>query len=528
MSAGGTAAGGIGTGGRAGNAGAGAGGLETGGGAGNGGAPGMPTLCDANQHVQANACVACGAGTTNAAGDDASGANTTCDATLCGVNQHVQANACAACGAGATNAAGDDASGANTRCDDACTAAFDVTCAQFEEGYLKASNTGIDDQFGYPVSLSGDTLAVGAWGESSAATGVNGDQSSNAATYSGAVYVFTRSAGVWTQQAYLKASNTDSGDQFGYSVSLSGDTLAVGAWYEDSAATGRNGDQSSNAASQSGAVYVFTRSAGVWTQQAYLKASNTDSGDQFGYSVSLSGDTLAVGAWGESGAATGVNGDQSSNSAFLSGAVYVFTRSAGVWTQQAYLKASNTDSGDQFGWSVSLLGDTLAVGSPDESSAATGVNGDQSSNAGTYSGAVYVFTRSAGVWSQQVYLKASNTDNLDYFGSSVSLSANTLAVGSTGDDSAATGVNGDQNNAAAGSGAVYVFARNAGVWNQQAYLKASNTGSNDNFGYSVSLSGDTLAVGAPLESSAATGVNGDQSSNAASGSGAAYVQRIAP
>jgi acetyltransferase-like isoleucine patch superfamily enzyme len=414
----------------------------------------------------------------------------------------------------------------NNACDpvDPCAQAFGVTCAEFEWDYLKASNTDEDDMFGHSVALSGDTLAVGAIEESSNATGVNGDQSSNAAELSGAVYVFTRSGGVWSQQAYLKASNTDEDDEFGHSVALSGDTLAVGAYVEESAATGVNGDQSSNAVGTSGAVYVFTRSGVAWTQQAYLKASNTDEYDEFGRSVSLSGDTLAVGAADERSNATGVNGDQSSNSAPGSGAVYVFTRSGGAWSQQAYLKASNTDESDHFGGSVALSGDTLAVGARSEDSNATGVNGDETSNDAYRSGAVYVFTRSGGVWSQQAYLKASNTDSNDNFGQSVALSGDTLAVGARSEGSNATGVNGDEtSNTARRAGAVYVFTRSGVVWSQQAYLKASNTDGGDTFGQSVALSGDTLAVGVYQEDSNATGVNGDQSSNAAEDSGAVYV-----
>ena len=127
----------------------------------------------------------------------------------------------------------------------------------------------------------------------------------------------------FARQAYLKASNTGVGD-FGWSVSLSGDTLAVGAVNEASNATGVNGNQADNSASGSGAVYVFTRSGGTWSQQAYLKASNTEAGDAFGYSVSLSGDTLAVGAVNEASNATGVNGNQADNSASGFGAVYLF------------------------------------------------------------------------------------------------------------------------------------------------------------------------------------------------------------
>ena len=208
-----------------------------------------------------------------------------------------------------------------------------------QQGYLKASNTNANDQFGYLVAFSGDTLVVGAPQEGSNATGVNGDQANNSATNSGAVYVFTRTGGVWTQQAYLKASNTDAGDQFGVSVAISGDTLAVGAMFEASNATGVNGDQTDNSAPNAGAVYIFTRTGGVWTQQAYLKASNTDAGDNFGVTVALKDDTLAVAAYDEASNATGVNGNQADNSARGTGAVYVFTRTAGVWSQQAYIKA---------------------------------------------------------------------------------------------------------------------------------------------------------------------------------------------
>ncbi len=135
--------------------------------------------------------------------------------------------------------------------------------------------------------------------------------------------------------------------------------------------------------------------AGELTLDAYLKASNTNEDDWFGISVSLSADgsVLAVGAFRESSAATGINGDQSDNSATQSGAVYLFRRGAGTWTQEAYLKASNTNANDRFGGSLSLSADgsVLVVGVPDEDSATTGINGDQSDNSTTQSGAVYVY-----------------------------------------------------------------------------------------------------------------------------------------
>ena len=327
-----------------------------------------------------------------------------------------------------------------------------------QQGYLKASNTNADDVFGQNVALAGDTLVVGAYQERSSAVGVNGDQADNSQPNAGAVYVFTRTAGLWTQQAYLKASNTNAVDGFGYSVALSGDTLVVGAPWESSNATGVNGNQSDNSALYAGAVYVFTRTAGVWTQQAYLKASNTDAGDRFGQGLAIDGDTLVAGARFEASAASGVNGDQSDNSAPIAGAVYVFTRTAGAWAQQAYLKPSNAGANQNFGGSVAIAGDLVVVGARLEDSNATGINGDQGNSSAPDSGAVYLFTRSGGLWTQKDYLKATNSDAGDEFGVHVALSGTTLAVGALNEGSNATGVNGNQaDNSAPNSGAVYVF-----------------------------------------------------------------------
>ncbi len=385
-----------------------------------------------------------------------------------------------------------------------------------QQAYLKASNAGNADSFGVSIALSGDgnTLAVGAYHEDSNATGVNGDEVDNSAPDAGATYVFTRNAGIWSQQAYLKASNTDAGDVFGVSVTLSndGNTLVVGGYREDSTATGVGGNQTDNSAVDSGAAYVFTRSAGIWSQQAYLKASNTEGGDHFGSWIYLSGDglTLAVGARFEDSSATGVGGNQADNGTVDSGAVYVFARSGSVWSQEAYLKASNAGSGDLFGAMVTLSndGNTLAVGARQEDSNATGVGGNQANNSAVDSGAAYVFTRSAGTWSQQAYLKASNTGAGDWFGVRVVLSSDgdTLAVGAQNEESSAIGINGNQaNNSAPDAGAVYIFRRNSGVWNQETYLKASNTFTGDLFGDWIALSADgkTLAVGAQNENGGA-------------------------
>ena len=423
--------------------------------------------------------------------------------------------------------------------------------------YLKASNTDASDHFGcggenhghngQSVSLSADgrTLAVGAPHESSAATGVNGNQRDNSVFDAGAVYVFTRSGDSWIQQAYLKPSNPQSGAEFGHYVALSadGNTLAVSAYWEASGATGINGNQKDESIPQAGAVYVFVRAGSAWKQQAYVKASNTGEagtadtfgeGDQFGWSLALSGDgtTMAVGAITEDSGAAGINGNQRDNASPSAGAVYVFTRTGGAWGQQAYVKPSNLDAGDMFGYSVSLSADgsTLAVGSFDEDGSGRGINPDPDNrNAG--SGAVYVFTRGGATWSQQAYLKPANSEPQDSFGVHVALSDDgaTLLAGSLDEDCPAIGINprGCENdwNSDLSMGAAYVFVRAGTTWSQQAFLKASNTGANDWFGARVALSGDgnTAAVGAPFEDGGARGINGRQNDDSASQAGAVYV-----
>lgn len=310
---------------------------------------------------------------------------------------------------------------------------------------------------------------------------------------------------------YIKASNAGSGDQFGtYDIALSddGDTMAVGAAQESSAATSIGGDQTNDSATNAGAVYVFTRSDGAWSQQAYLKADNADAGDFFGRHVSLSdsGDTLVVGAPNEDSDATGINAADNNNSLFA-GAAYVFERASGNWAELAYLKASNTGYSDYFGASVAVSGDgkTIAVGAWQEDSAATSINGNASDDSARNAGAVYVFTETSAKWSPQAYIKASNIEAEDQFGSSIALSTSgdTMIVGAPGEDSSATDVGGNPSadSGADDAGAAYVFHRASGSWDQQAYLKASNTGADDRFGSSVAIAteGDDAAVGAPGE-----------------------------
>lgn len=415
-------------------------------------------------------------------------------------------------------------------------------------GRLVANNGDVGDAYGGVVVFSrdGSTLAVGVPAEASSATGINGNGADNSAAGSGAVYVYTRvpsSTSSWTLQAYIKASNTEAGDGFGSSIALSSDgsTLAVGAPGEDGATPGvGSGDPvtTNNAAPDTGALYVFTRSSGgtpTWTQQAYIKASSTGmrsfpSGPivslRLGASVALSGDGNIL--------AAGANGETNGSTPY--GAVYTFKRTDTQWQETAKLLSSPTIPGSGFGSKVVLseAGDVLAASAPEP-------NGNQPSTEEF----VEVFGwDGASQWVRQARLRASNPQSHNNFGYSMALAADgkTLAVGALNESSSSTGVNGDQTNpdigqcsryprpAACYSGAAYVFvvssASGTPTWSQQAYIKASNTYWASQFGTGVALShnGDTLVVGASAESVNDVGINPNQSAIGPSGGvGAVYL-----
>jgi len=416
-----------------------------------------------------------------------------------------------------------------------------VTWAQ--EAYLKAPNADASDNFGWSVAVSDDTVAVGAYGEASNQTTItNGATASadNNAPAAGAVYIFRRTGVTWTQEAYLKAPNTEAYDNFGWSVAVSGDTVAVGASFEDSDQTtitnGTNAN-ANNSAFSAGAVYIFKRTGVTWTQEAYLKAPNAGPDDAFGYSVAVSGDTVAVGAYQEaSNQTTIINGATASadNNAFAAGAVYIFRRTGVTWTQEAYLKAPNAETYDSFGISVAVSGDTVAVGAYREDSSQTTItNGATASanNSAYEAGTVYIFRRNTqGTWAQEAYLKAPNAETNDSFGYSVAVSSDTVAVGAYYEDSnqitITNGATASSDNNAANAGAVYIFRRTGVTWAQDAYLKAPNAEGVDQFGSSVAVSGDTVAVGAIGEASNQTTItNGATASanNSASLAGAVYI-----
>lgn len=400
-----------------------------------------------------------------------------------------------------------------------------------EVAYLKAPNADDKDEFGYAIALSGDgnTLAVSTINEASSATGIDGNQLDNLAPASGAIYLYVNSGSSWQSQAYIKSSNSNLVDSFGFSVSLDSDgtTLLVGAPGESSSAQSINGDETDNTGSLSGAAYVFELQNNQWAQTAYLKSTNSDKLDSFGYDVALSEDglTAVVGSPGEDSNATSVNGNEMDNSSDNSGAAYVFVHNGTTWTQDSYLKASNSDSEDQFGHSVDVNSDgtVIAIGAFNEASDSE-INGNESDNSASGAGAAYLFYKSQAGWQQEDYIKAVNSDASDHFGSDVQLSSNgkALVVGAPNEASSSQSLDGDvQLNDASTAGAVYLFTDVEGTWQQTEYIKSRNTDAGDGFGGAIAISGDgnTLIVGAKDEASDGSDFN----DNSSSGSGAAYI-----
>jgi hypothetical protein len=308
---------------------------------------------------------------------------------------------------------------------------------------LEAGDGATEDYFGAAVAISGNTAIVGA-----PRNDINGNADQ------GAAYIFVRSGRTWTQEDKLKAPTGAAGDFFGGSVAISGETAIVGAYFND---VGGNANQ--------GSVYIFTRSAGVWTQQDKVTAGDGAANDLFGFSVAIDGDTAIIGAHL---ADVGVNVNQ--------GAAYVFTRSGGeTWSQSQKLTAPNAAGGDLFGVSVAIDAETAVIGASGKTE-----RGDAAA------GAAYVFTLSGGTWTEQQKLLPDISAADNFFGAAVAVSGDTALIGSFGDD---IGANANQ-------GAAVVFVRSGSTWTKQEKLTAADGSAEDKFGMSVAIIGDTAVIGA--------------------------------
>ena len=382
-----------------------------------------------------------------------------------------------------------------------------------QQSKLTANDATEEDRFGCSVAISDDSIVIGAYQDD--------DNGSN----SGSAYVFTRNDSSWSQQAKLTAEDGAEDDYFGSFVAISGESLLVGAPFDDDEGSEsgsvhvfeRNGTSwaaqdklttdntnrsfvvvppvaisddlvvvgvrnDSDGGQFSGSAYVFTRADSTWSQQAKLTADDAVAGDEFGSDVAISGDYVVVGA----------PEDDDDDREFVQnrlGSAYIFTRVNSSWSQQAKITASDVARSDRFGSYVAISGDSVVVGVPLDDH-----------DAGANSGSAYVFTRSGISWPQEAKLTASDAAPGDEFGASVAISAETIVVGATGDDDDGSG-----------SGSAYIFTRDGLSWSQQAKLTAADAAAGDGFGRSAAISEDTVVVGAPF------------SDDAGSRSGSAYV-----
>ncbi len=304
-----------------------------------------------------------------------------------------------------------------------------------------ASDGGKDDLFGYSISLDGTRMAVGAY---RAKVGSNDSQ--------GKVYIYDFDGTNWNETAVLTADDGIASDLFGWSVSLSGDRIAVGSHWAN---VGTNIYQ--------GAAYIFDLNGGTWTQTQKLTADDGAPFDQFSNALSLDGNRLIIGAR---------NADPNNTPTNYQGVAYVFDLSGGAWNQSAKLVASDGAADAEFGHSVSLDGDRIVVGAP-----STNVGNNISQ------GQVYVYDLNGANWDETAKLTATGGW---LFGSSVSLDGNRLAVG---DRFAKVGSNLKQ-------GIAHIFDLSGTTWNESAKLTASDGSEKDSFGMAISLEGDRVAVGA--------------------------------
>lgn len=315
-----------------------------------------------------------------------------------------------------------------------------------KEETLMAPNPATEDQFGKAVAVSGDVAVIGA-------PGTNAPEFQRGAAY---IFRYEPQTLGWELETCLTASDGDAGDLLGFSVSIDGDVVVVGAR-----------DDENDGILQSGAAYVFRYNGSDWIEEAKLTDPQGEAGDLFGVSVSVSGDVAIVGAHGNNGPGND------------SGAAFVFRYDGMEWMLDSELIASDAVGSERFGFSVSISGTVAVVGAY------------QDSDDGNASGSAYVYRYVGSAWFEEVKLTASDATALDWFGRSVAVSSDTstILIGATRDDD-----EGPE------SGSTYVFRDDGADWHEAIKLTASDGGANHKFGASVSVDRHVALVGAHRES----------------------------
>lgn len=378
--------------------------------------------------------------------------------------------------------------------------------------FVKAPNADRLDSFGSKVSITDKILVVSAHHEQSADNRINGNMMDNSLNGAGAAYIYLNHGDKWYFQTYLKPSNTHATQIFGSSVDVAPDNklIAIGA-YNDF---------------YSGAVFMFQEDApNNWSEQAKIVPGILDGGDDFGYSLALSGDgsTMVIGAPRNDSASDTVNIGEADNSDYDAGAAYVFKRNGDVWYQVAFLKPYNPDANDHFGWAVDInyKGNVIVIGASHESS---GQPDNGMDNSCSLCGAAYIFEHtgaSLSDWTLTAYLKDPTPRPDKQFGFAVAIddAGTRVAVGAPDIRYHITG------KAPSGSD-VHIFKKTHSLWNYSQRLMPSHSEITDDFGYSLDFSpnGQYLLVGDIGDDSSAVGVDmPDDNSRAHTDSGAAYL-----
>jgi hypothetical protein len=319
-----------------------------------------------------------------------------------------------------------------------------------DEVKISPDDGNIGGLFGWTSDIDGDFAVIGAPGDDD-----------DGVFNSGAAYVYRRDPGnVWVQEAKLLPAAPEAGGRFGESVAISGDTVVVGAY-----------GTTVSGLIRSGAVHVFRRDgSGFWNLEAFVTPFDPGPfigpfGDQFGFSVDISGDRMIVGA------------THDDDLALDSGAAYIFDRFGTMWLQTAKLRAGDGAGIDSkfHGYDVGLHGNTAVVGPLHDNTL------------GLDAGAAYVYDFNGTSWVQTKILAADGKAR-DLFGTSVSVAATGVVVGAYGDDDAPGG------SSTLFRGAAYVFEKVGGVWTQKAKLFDAAGGNQDYFGFQVAISGNTIVA----------------------------------
>ena len=381
------------------------------------------------------------------------------------------------------------------------------------EQTLIASNPGAGDEFGYDVQIDGDRMIVSAPFEDSSATTIGGERFDEGLTNSGAVYVFERTGRTWIEVGYIKVPASEPNRALGLVIGLDGNVIVAGTPYEDGA---------SGATPNAGAVYVVERTGTGFTLVATLRAAIPRTEDRFGSTMDVDATTIIVGAPGEDGTSSGINGDPNAVSpdiGFDAGAAYVFTRStSGTWGLAAYMKAPSPGARDGFGTSVAVSGDVAVVGARAEDSSSTASNPDPTIDGLDDSGAAFVFTRRVTAWFASSMLKAHAPGVSDHFGTGVAIDRGIIVVSAPGEDGAGGGVNAPVDELALNSGGVYVYVQSGTAFIFHAYLKAPSTDAGDLFA-ALSVDAGRIFIGSRLED----GRGGDPADDSLPDAGAAFL-----